>query len=203
MARYFSKDKIKKILYYNFIFLVATFNLIVCIGFMSMILKWDSNITAGIIAFIGAIIGGAITYLGVNRTLKHRDREVFLKDATEKIVTVDRLRRKFSIHLNTFFKIENKTIKNSIDDNSIKEPLANFYNDLTENLEEMYRNMDYDEIEIIEFHKKAIRSIMSKENLSDEDVNRAIEKVRNIYHVFHTSKEKLRDKYYKYSRLKV
>ncbi len=46
---------------------------------LNLIFNWDTTIIAGIIGFFGAVLGGVITYVGVNKTLRHRDRELFLE----------------------------------------------------------------------------------------------------------------------------
>jgi hypothetical protein len=39
----------------------------------------DSAMVAGILGFIGAVIGGAFTYIGVQMTLNHREKEKFFE----------------------------------------------------------------------------------------------------------------------------
>lgn len=61
---------------YLLIISILLVDIIIYAGLIKLFFNGDVTIIAGVIAFIGAVIGGIITYLGVNKTLHHRDREL-------------------------------------------------------------------------------------------------------------------------------
>ena len=172
-------------------------------GLIKVFFKGNSTIIAGVIAFIGAIIGGYITYLGVNKTLEHRDREVFLNDATEKLMHMEIFRDKYSAYLNAMFLYE-PSIRENPKDKNLLDAVSNISKNLIKELktdkEKMYKNMEYDAIEILSFHQKSLElSIRGKEFTEVEALN-CIEKIRDVYQVFNLSKEKLESKYREYKK---
>ncbi|MCY8672604.1 hypothetical protein P9D31_14615 [Bacillus haynesii] len=55
----------------------------------------SETIIAGVIGFIGALLGGVITYAGVRLQISHRDKELFLSTATERLYTLSLLYDKY------------------------------------------------------------------------------------------------------------
>lgn len=76
--------------------------------------NWDTTIIAGAIGFVGAFLGGVITYLGVNKTLRHRNIELFLETATEKLIIADDFIQNFKVYVNNAFFYEH--YKGNMDD---------------------------------------------------------------------------------------
>lgn len=158
----------------------------------------SKEITAGLIAFIGAIIGGFITYLGVKVTLDHRDKEVFLSSATEKLQGLEKLNANYNSYLNKAAAHEQAFFReNGISYMFVKEFFKEFYNQLIGDTELIYEVMSYDELRILEFHKKTFKVLIYKEALSNEDVKAGISKVRDVNKMFAVSKNNLDEKYYK------
>lgn len=165
--------------------------------------NWDTTIIAGIIGFVGAVIGGAITYYGVNKTLRHRDRELFLETATEKLIFADDLIQIHKEYLNTAFVYEN--FKGNMDgdalNNMVKKLLQDFYASIQSRNAELYKSLEYDEITIILLHQKSIAALLTKK-FGEEERKEAIEKIRNVFNVFLVSKSKLENNYFKYKKQK-
>lgn len=59
--------------------------------------NWKDTIVAAIIAFVGAIIGGAITYLGVVKNLKETKKESYLKEIPAKLFNLSIVESKFEL----------------------------------------------------------------------------------------------------------
>lgn len=74
----------------------------------------EKEIIAAIIGFIGSVLGGIITLVGVHLTLKHRDRELFLTSATEKLLAVDHLINNLKVYLNSCFFYEHSLLEQEL-----------------------------------------------------------------------------------------
>lgn len=59
----------------------------------------------------------------------------------------------------------------------------------------MYKSMDYDAINILSFHQKSLESLTRKIEFTDEDIEKYIDKIRDVFQVFQVSKEQLEIKY--------
>ena len=122
---------------------------------LNLTFKWDTTIIAGIISFIGAVLGGVITYFGVNKTLRHRNRELFLETATEKLILSDDLIQKHKTYLNAAFLYENAGNVGNMESNAINEEvqrlLKEFYESLQLSNKDLYKTMDYDKLNNLMF----------------------------------------------------
>lgn len=65
-------------------------DILLILGIIKLLFGWGDSIIGGILGFMG-VLGGAITYIGVRKTLQHRDREIFMASATEKLMINDDL----------------------------------------------------------------------------------------------------------------
>lgn len=54
----------------------------------------DTTLLAGIIAFVGAIIGGSITLIGVNKTIEFTRKEENLKKIPDRIIIIEKIIQK-------------------------------------------------------------------------------------------------------------
>lgn len=164
--------------------------------------EWKDSIIAAIIAFIGAIFGGAITYIGVNRTLKHRDREIFLSDYGEKLMIMDEFEETYSKYLNSVFFIKNSS--NLIEEEKTRKTLnviKSLYEQLTIDRVKIYKVMDYnDSIEILNFYKKSLKQYISKSVISREEADKCADKISSIFQVFQVSKSQIEKKYRQYRK---
>lgn len=170
-------------------------------GLINVFFKGNTTIIASVIAFIGAIIGGYITYYGVNRTLEHRDREVFLSEATEKLMLLEAFIDKYKKFFNTA-----SLNRANIDDKFTLWKLPTyselFVEELIKDKEKMYKSMEYESIKIIEIHQKSIEASIKKKPYAEEEAFNCIEKIIDIFQVFLESKKQLETKYFQYKRKK-
>ncbi|MCY8141918.1 hypothetical protein [Bacillus haynesii] len=86
----------KDIVFFFIIFSLLLGDIILFSSLINEFFVHSETIIAGIIGFVGAILGGAITYLGVRLQLSHRDKEVFLSTATVRLDTLSLLDDKYS-----------------------------------------------------------------------------------------------------------
>lgn len=172
--------------------------------FLVKTLELDGNTT---VSFIGAILGGLlsgyITLLGVNKTLKHRDREIFLNNYSEKLMIMDEFEETYSKYLNSVFIIEqlNKSSKNDIGAEELLYIVVSIYDQLVKDRDKIYKVLDYnDSIDILNFYKKSLRTFKYKKNIPKEEVDNCIDKIRRIYEVFNVSKSQLENRYREYKK---
>jgi hypothetical protein len=190
-------DEVKGYLGLTTIFLIDLF---VLIGVITLFLGTSDEILAGIIGFIGAIIGGVITYLGVNKTLNHRDQELFMTNATEKLMIIDNQINIYNKFLNSAFLLENYTVDRSIKEQELIRITKLLYEELDKNNKNIYKCLEYNAIKIIDFHKKTLNALLQKRTLTDEEMEKCIDKIRSIYQIFNNGKVSLEEKYYQYKR---
>lgn len=79
-------DFMKKIIF-EWVIIIWTILLVLLVTGWIMIefYSWKDTIVAAIIAFVGAIIGGSITLIGVNNTIKS-NKELALKNSIPKVL---------------------------------------------------------------------------------------------------------------------
>lgn len=191
-------NKVNEIMLFIIILFLLLGDVLLFGHILNELFNWDPTIIAGSIGFIGAILGGAITYYGVNKTLKHRDRELFLETATEKLLALENLIDQHSEYLNRAFFYENSFSDKESRKHIIKQLLGEFLESLQRNVNQINKNMTYDEITIIRFHKKSITALYNKKSFSIEDSDKSVEKIREVFKVLTVSKDRLQKKYYKY-----
>ncbi len=176
---------------------ICLLELIVILGILSLIFGLGETIVAGLIAFVGAVIGGGITYFGVNKTLKHRNSELFLQNATERLASLDYLVSVFKVYLNEAFVHEIAVAEKKVVYTKAKLLIQRFYGSIIDNNEAFYKNLTFDEVEILMFHTKTVNYLAAKKHLTDEDIAKAIKVIREVFNVLHVSKGKLKTKYYR------
>ncbi|MED4399795.1 hypothetical protein [Metabacillus fastidiosus] len=164
--------------------------------------KMDTTIIAGIISFIGAVLGGTITYVGVRKTLQHRDREVFMTGITEKLMINDGLINTYKNFLNASFFMRSLEFESDEEKERLVEFIKKMLTQLDDDNEKFYKCMDYDAIRIMDFHKKSLNGSIAKRPITIDNANNCIEKVGSIYQVISVNKTQLEEKYYKYKRNK-
>ncbi|EIM05015.1 hypothetical protein A1A1_18342 [Planococcus antarcticus DSM 14505] len=193
--------KIHSYLPYILIVSILLTDFIIYGGLINMFFEDKETIIAGVIAFFGAIIGGVITYLGVNKTLKHRDKELFLNSATEKLMLLEILIDTYKGSLNQMLFAEiylDKKADTSQVNKVILSEAKEFVERLKNDKEKMYKSMEYEQIQIITFHQKTLEGLTRKNIYTDEDARESIEKIRSVFHSFDLSKKELESKYYLY-----
>lgn len=195
--------KIYSLLPYITLISVLLADLLLYGGLVHIFFDGDKTIIAGIIAFVGTIIAGFITYLGVNKGLEHRDREVFLSDATEKLMNMEVFKDKYSDYLNAAF-ISEQIIKNGpenkIAHEAIKLKAKRLISELKLDKEKMYKSMEYEQIEILNSQQKSLDFLTRKKEFTEKDALDCIERIRDVFQVLIVSKEKLELKYRQYKK---
>lgn len=159
----------RRIIYIDFIFAciivsLFSFNLIIYTGLLNLFFEDNETIWAGIIAFTGAIIGGAITYYGVKLQLYSREKELFMSTASEKLIKLDQLLDELYKHRDQFLNMKKDVIKTIEEKNAefVKEiPVTNFEYQL-ETKDALYK-LEKSLLEKLEIHITKFKKIFKKE----------------------------------------
>ncbi|MDK3010869.1 hypothetical protein ORM30_29400 [Bacillus cereus] len=191
---------INKYLPYFVLVSVVILDLIIFYAVMDALKVLEKELIVGLIAFLGSILGGLITLVGVNATLKHRDREVFLLSATEKLLAVERLIADLKGYLNTITitNAKNMDIPNKCLE--IQAIIQSFENVLNTNKEIIYKNIEYDKVQYINIYHSSLKSMCHKRFIDEQEKDECIDKVQSIFGILLESKEEIQSKYYKYKK---
>ncbi|WP_430742086.1 hypothetical protein [Bacillus atrophaeus] len=166
-------------------------------GILNAFFKDKEAIWAGLIAFTGAILGGAITYYGVKLQIQHREKEIFMSTVTETLTKINELMNFLTPSINSFFFLEHSYMDEDIKARHIRRSIIEFNNVLTEQKDIVYKYLDYELVELIEFHQKFLQ--LHKKMSYKEELDR-MEKCRGIYNVLINGKDRIKQKYRKYKR---
>lgn len=90
------ENGVEKSIPYIMLLSVILVNALLITGMMKMFFDWSPTILAGVIAFIGAIIGGSITLMGVNKTIQEGRRKEELESYLLKLQYTNTLTNKLS-----------------------------------------------------------------------------------------------------------
>ncbi|PEQ78185.1 hypothetical protein CN454_04990 [Bacillus cereus] len=191
---------INKYLPYFVLVSVVILDLIIFYAVMDALKVLEKELIVGLIAFLGSILGGLITLVGVNATLKHRDREVFLISATEKLLAVDKLITDLKEFPNNITIIDASSLDSENKCLRILKEADLFYKQLDDNKELIYKNIDYDKVHMIDYYQKTLYPITRKLPINEEEKDACIEKVQSIFGILLESKEEIQSKYYKYKK---
>lgn len=164
-----------------FIFVIVSLflgDLLLYSGILNMFFKDKETIWAGLIAFAGAILGGAITYYGVKLQIQHREKEIFMSNVTETLTKINELLRFLKPSFNRFLWIETSFMDEESKAMHIKLNVNDFDKVLTEQKEIVYKYLDYELVELIELHQKFYH--MYKEKYSFQEAYEDMEKCRDI-----------------------
>lgn len=191
------KIELKNIILYFVILSLFLGDLLLYTGILNEFFKDKEAIWAGIIAFIGAIIGGAITYYGVKIQLYSREVEVFMSSASEKLTCFDELLKSLDQSFNFMDQIENDdslpTPTKLVNINGYVDDICKILND-EKNKEIMNNILDYDT-------KMEIRhtiSLLSSTAMDYEDACKNIELCNRIYNLIQVEKDNLYIQYRKF-----
>lgn len=193
------ENRIEKYMLYGIILFLLLGDLLLFFHVLDEMFKWNDAIIGGVLGFIGAVLGGVITYIGVNKTIQHRNKEVFLETATEKLIIFDKLLQDHQVYLNRTSMIDarlNDAKKNEI----IKGILLEFHKSIKDNTSNFYKSMKYEDVQVIMIYQKFMARLIVKNELNEEERADAIEKVQSTFKRILDSKKKLESKYYQYSK---
>lgn len=167
-------------------------DLLLYLGIINLFFKDKETIWAGLIAFTGAILGGAITYYGVRIQIQHREKEMFMSNVIETLTKIDELIYSLNPSLKEFFILENSGFNedDAVYKISMSESISEFKRVLDENKNIVYKYLDYDFIELIDYHEKFLFL-----NRNGKDLSSQIDKCREIYNVILNGKNKVKQKY--------
>jgi len=192
--------KINKYLPYFVLISVIMIDCIIFYSLMKVMDVFEKELIAALIGFVGSVLGGVITLIGVNVTLKHRDRELFLNNATERLVALEQLIENLNGYLNRLFIYNTSEMDGASKCRHVKKETKGFYEKLNSHKKMLYKSLEFDEIQIINFYQKTLTPLVLKEVLEEEEKEKCIEKVQSIFKVLIDSKENLEEKYYKYKK---
>ncbi|MGG1348453.1 hypothetical protein ABE197_17515 [Bacillus subtilis] len=170
-------------------------DLLIYTGILNEFFKDKETLWAGIIAFVGAVVGGLITYYGVKIQIYSREVEVFMSTVSEKLTKLDSLLGSLGGYLDFIAVIQDDpTLLEQTKTVHIDGHINDFCNSLRENLKEINDFLDYDS----KFKIKKYLSSMSIHFMDYEDACKAEDTCRSIYLILSEEKQILYRKYKKY-----
>lgn len=184
---------------------VLIINLIIFYALMKVLNVWEKEIVAAIIGFIGSILGGFLTLVGVRLTLRHRDRELFLNTALEKLINIEAASNEMKPFINRLFFYEHSNMDDEGKYEMIRITAEEFLTTFSRNKDLLYKSITYDELSILKFLELSLRgkinhSSIAKKRLNEQTAKECSEKVREIMGVVLKSQELLERKYYQYKK---
>jgi hypothetical protein len=178
---------LEKVLKYVIIVFVIGFHLLFFFGVAKITLPINPDISAGILAFIGSILGGLITYFGVKITLEHGTNQKFLENSGRIIDLLDRCITELKAPFNALFILDgSNNFSEDQKNEKYKNVISRFNDILDEHYSKLKVELDYDFISILDFHKKSLSNrVFFLINVSDreKDIPEAVEKCRDIFSI--------------------
>ncbi|PAE17277.1 hypothetical protein CHH91_04525 [Virgibacillus sp. 7505] len=164
-------------------------------------------ILGGIIGFVGALIGGAITYFGVSMQLHHRKVENFLLNAQERLNVLSGIMPKYNKYLNRLFVYQysqqaqkDKVIANE----ALEETAREFLEEINKQSFEISRALEYKDAKLFNVYLKFLNSKLflytHRKDISDSELTAAVEDIRSILGLLKRSNDTLEEKYRKYHK---
>jgi hypothetical protein len=188
---------------YIIITFVVIINLFGFMGSALLLFKEDSELVSGALSFVGSILGGLITFVGVKYTLEYNSNEKEIDSSSKKIFLVEDFIYETRSHFNALFILESA---NNLSDEAKKESYIRIVNEFNDKLNRHYKKirmvLDYDFISILGFHRQSLQTIvfMLNNNPKENVYSDGIEKVRDIYGSLIQHKQSLVENYYSLKR---
>lgn len=135
-------------------------NLIGFLGVISVVFSLSDTIIAGVIAFLGAMLGGFITYLGVKLSLDYRDRELFLQSFNLKMHTISIFLKELRFIIGPKMFILN-TLESERNMNQRFNMLLEFKERCERLLDDKRGDIDWEVVEIIDIRIKKFYTLKS------------------------------------------
>ncbi|MDQ0268887.1 hypothetical protein [Cytobacillus purgationiresistens] len=160
--------------------------MIIIIGsLLFFIFDLDVSIIAGLIGFVGTIIGGIITYLGVKLSLKHRDKELFLQTATKKMIELDKIYPKYKAIADEAFICKYDIAFNEGTPKRLQSLLEKYIAYAEGDIEVLYSVMEYYDIQSFKAYLTEMRFLSHKNiettNFSTKEAIKVINDCTNLF----------------------
>jgi hypothetical protein len=177
-------------------------NLLGFLGVAKIILPTNADIVSGFLSFIGSILGGIITFIGVKITLEHTSNEKILETLSKKIFIIEDLIRELKSPFNVLFMLDHSDHLNETEKiESYKKMLTRYEDLLLNSYSKLKIELDYDFIKIFDFYvKKFGNQVFYLNNSNDPKVSiiqEAVETAREIYSQLLLHNEKQTNLFYK------
>jgi hypothetical protein len=183
--------------------IMVLINITVFLGLIYALFPIEPDIYSGLISFLGSIIGGIITFIGVKMTLEFTTNEKFIEQAGKRIFMLEDCIRDIHSSNTALTLIQGVT---NFDEKKTKEAYNRVINHFSTNLNKHYSNLrvelDYDFIGKLTFHVDTLNAIVYRinENLYNGDYSDAKEKISDIYTELLNHKQKQIEDYYRINR---
>jgi hypothetical protein len=176
---------------------ILIIDIIITIGVITIFFGKANEIIAGIIGFIGAIIGGVITYVGVKETIKSRDEELFLEKASRKIYFLEDFINQLE---KANYNLISLTVVTEESSENFRKEIIDHLKIIHNNLNKLKETMDYSETSILLFHIRGLEKYAMLSGLNPnrkvEYLNDCKEKTRDIMTLLLKNKDALIQTYY-------
>ncbi|WP_105980826.1 hypothetical protein [Bacillus paralicheniformis] len=195
----------KDIVFFFIIFSLLLGDIILFSNLINEFFVDSETIIAGIIGFVGAILGGAITYVGVRLQLSHRDKEIFLSTATERIINLSSLEDRYLSYnrraLNYAQQIHmDPERRNYQTGELVKEIIESIQQDRRTLIEEMGYS-EYKEImKIIGSIYRKIDGYIGKRPMTEDEAKEGIDEIQRLFKIISSYKSLILRKYENYTR---
>ncbi|AVI41050.1 hypothetical protein [Bacillus pumilus] len=183
----------KDIILISIIIFLILVDLLVLFAILDVLFEDLVTIWAGIIAFVGAIIGGAITYLGVKIQIKHREKELFMETANEKLVKMNILINSLKPIFNEFFCIRNTETDEEKKAAKFRKCVKEFDKSLTQHKEIAQKYLDYNLVGLIEYHQRSLS--LEGEILNINEIKNDVDNFEKVYNMIKDEMYEIEEKY--------
>jgi hypothetical protein len=186
---------------YMIIIFAIIINLTGFLGIAFIVFPKDSTMVSGILAFIGSIIGGLITFFGVKMTLEYTTNEKILGNSSKQIFILEDSIRELTICINAITFTEAAT---NITEVQRKEMYLNSFNHFSEAINKHYEifrlELDYSFIKKLSMRVDSFNAtaFILRNNLrSSETCEDNAQRGKDIYDDLMKHKQLLVERYYK------
>ncbi|AKC66894.1 MULTISPECIES: hypothetical protein [Bacillus] len=172
--------------------------LIYC-GILNLFFKDKETIWAGLIALLGAIIGGGITYLGVRRQIQQREKEIFMGTVTETLVKINQLINQLKPIEFTLYYLINPQTTEADKEKVIKSYIFGFIKVLKEQEEIVYKYLDYDLVLLIRNFQRGFPDPQLLEGYNIEmDIYKEVKECTYIFNKLIEEEKRIEQRYKEY-----
>lgn len=153
----------------------------------------------GLIALLGAIIGGGITYLGVRRQIQQREKEIFMGTVTETLVKINQLINQLKPIEFTLYYLINPQTTEADKEKVIKSYIFGFIKVLKEQEEIVYKYLDYDLVLLIRNFQRGFPDPQLLEGYNIEmDIYKEVKECTYIFNKLIEEEKRIEQRYKEY-----